>query len=41
MGLDIHPVEKSSCMDMQIQIGEEVPNIGKLYQDAFSVWDLA
>ena len=31
----------SSCMDMQIQIGVEVPNIGRVHRDAVSVWDLA
>ena len=41
MGSNIHPVEKSSCMDMQTQIGAEVPKIGKVHQDVVSVWDLA
>ena len=41
MGSDIHPVERSSSMDMQIQIGVEVPKIGRVHQDVVLVWDLA
>ena len=40
MGSDIHPVKNSSCMDMQIKIGVEIPKIGKVHHDVVSVWDL-
>ena len=41
MGSDIHPVERSSCMDMQTKIGAEVPKIERAHQDAILVWDQA
>ena len=41
MGSNIHPVERSNYMDMQTQIGEEVPKIGKVHLDVVLVWDLA
>ena len=40
MGSDIHPMERSSCMDMQTQIGAEVPKTGKVHLDVVSVWDM-
>ena len=37
MGSDMHLVARSNYMDMQIQIGEEVPKIEKAPLDVFLV----
>ena len=39
MGLDMHLVATLDYMDIQIQIGEEVPKIDKALHDVALVWD--
>ena len=38
---DMHQIERSIYMDLQIQIGQEVPKIEIVLQDVVLVWDHA